>query len=197
VDDWWDRSRTVQLEAGEVRLPAAQDDLLLLAHHAFQMFAVTLGGLADVGRVASELDSPAWDSIELRAKRSGVGPFLRQALLLIHEFWGMPARYLPEPEPSARGRRWLADNLVAPDTVLSSGRARWWAYRTVGYWSLLPSGSFGLTDLFSDLDRTVFGTPSTNRSRWDFPFRHQLAVCLALALCCLPRRLFPATLKSD
>jgi hypothetical protein len=197
VDDWWDRSRNVKLEAGEVLLPAAQDDLLLLAHHVFQAFAVTLGGLADVGRVASELDSPAWDSIERRAKRSGVGPFLRQALLLVHEFWGLPVQHLPEPEPSARGRRWLGDNLMAPDVVLSSGRARWWAYRKVGYWSMLPSDAIGAADLFSDLDRTMFGVPYSNRSRREFPFRRHLAVCMALAFCCLPHRIFPATLKSD
>jgi hypothetical protein len=198
IDDWWDNARVVRLEAGNVMLPPIEDEILYLAHHAFQMFAVTVKTLADVGRAIGSLDEKTWADVVARAEHDRTGAFLREATVLIRDFWGPTDRILPRPDPAAAGRRWLASNITAPSAILSLGRVRWWPFGQIGYWSLLPASRVGLAGLFTAVGSPKPGVVHADRRRSSRSSPRRLfAVGVALCLCCLPERWFPTAMRSS
>jgi hypothetical protein len=196
VDRWWREAVPETLRAGRVLVPPRTEELAYLCHHAFLDGAVTLRGLADVARWTArygrDLD---WDETSSRAASGGALGFTHQALALCAALWRTDADGPDRLAKAPRARRWLARNLVHPATIVQAGAATWWPFRRLCYWSMLDPSASSAWELVSESVRGARFTESRRRGRLSRAGRVVGSLALAVVLCAMPYRAFPARFR--
>jgi Uncharacterised nucleotidyltransferase len=120
----WRQSSVFNIEGRDVRCPALEDTILLLAVNLRKHRFARLKNLCDLDHLVRQFGGRIdWETLHHDAHAAGVCVLLRRALELSDELLGTDVQMLPECTRSAGVRHWTLKSLATADAVLADGRA--------------------------------------------------------------------------